>query len=64
MQEKLSAQGQRIYGSLTSVRKDIVLIGAHKSYQVSYRGRSLDTSGLLTGRPEIRWNIWRLTYNI
>src|SRR5260370_30741694 len=34
MQEKLSAQSQRIDGSLTCVRKDVVLMGPHKRYEV------------------------------
>ena len=52
MQEKLTAQGQRIYCSLTRVRKYIVLMGAYERYQVVYGGRSVNFGRFLIGRPE------------
>jgi hypothetical protein len=55
MQEKLTAQGQRIYCSLTRVRKDIVLMGAYKRYQVVYGEWSREVGKLLASRLRSNW---------
>ncbi len=50
VQEKLSAQSQRIDGSLTRVRKDLLLTAAHKRYEVVDGRWSLDLGRFLIGR--------------
>src|SRR5262245_2498328 len=55
MQEKLTAQGQRIYGSLTRVQKDAVLMGTNKREQVVDGVWSFDFCKFWIGRLEIKW---------
>jgi hypothetical protein len=55
MQEKLTAQGQWIYCSLTRVRKDIVLMVAYKRYQVVYGEWSREVGKLLASRLRSNW---------
>src|SRR5216684_2609506 len=57
MQEKLSAQSQRIDGSLTCVGKDVVLMGTHKRYEVVDGRWLLDLGRFLIGRLGNNWNV-------